>query len=80
MKVPRNVSAGNLVNSLKRHGYFVVRQTGSHIRLSKRLDSGEEHNITIPNHAPIKIGTLQSIASEVCRLNKLILGNFYLGL
>lgn len=80
MKVPRNVYAENLVKTLIRYGYAVVRQTGSHIRLSKRLVNGEEHNITIPNHRPIKIGTLQSIASEVCLLNQLNIKNFYLGL
>ena len=80
MKVPRDVNAENLITALKRHGYLVVRQTGSHIRLSKKLNNGDEHNITIPNHKPIKIGTLQSIASQVCMINKLDIKNFYLGL
>ena len=51
MKVPRDVDADNLIIMLKRHGYSVVRQTGSHIRLSKTLDNGEEHNITVPKKA-----------------------------
>ena len=80
MKVPRDVDAGNLIAVLRRNGYTVVRQTGSHIRLSKMLDHGEEHNITVPNHKPIKIGTLQSIVSHVCALNKLDIRKFYLDL
>jgi hypothetical protein len=37
--------------------------TGSHIRLTT-LQLGE-HHITIPNHDPLKIGTLSSILSDV---------------
>ena len=80
MKVPRDVDADSLITSLKRYGYVAIRQTGSHIRLSKQLDNGDVHNITVPNHKPVKIGTLQSIATEVCRLNKLDIREFYLEL
>ena len=80
MKVPRDVDADRLITILKRNGYTVVRQTGSHIRLSKIIDNGEEHNITVPNHKPIKIGTLQSIVSNVCMLNKLDIRKIYLDL
>ena len=80
MKVPRDVDADNLITTLKRHGYIVIRQTGSHIRLSKIFEDGSEHNITIPNHKPIKIGTLQSIATQVCKLNKLDIKSFYIEL
>ena len=77
MKVPRDVNADKLIAVLKRHGYTVVRQTGSHVRLSKILENDSEHNITVPNHRPIKIGTLQSIVTQVCKLNQLDIGYFY---
>jgi len=80
MKVPRDVDADKLITIMKRYGYVVVRQTGSHIRLSKTLDNKNEHNITIPNHRPIKIGTLQNIASQVCAMNNLDIRKFYLEL
>ena len=80
MKVPRDVDADNLISALKRYGYIIVRQTGSHVRLSKRLHNGDKHSITIPNHKPIKIGTLKSIASQVCIINNLDINDFYLGL
>jgi predicted RNA binding protein YcfA (HicA-like mRNA interferase family) len=35
MKVPRDVNANELVKTLERLGYDVIRQTGSHIRLNK---------------------------------------------
>ena len=76
MKVPRDVNAADLINLLKHYGYSVIKQTGSHIRLSKVLDAGE-HSITIPNHKPIKIGTLQSIAKDICLVNNLNINEFY---
>jgi predicted RNA binding protein YcfA (HicA-like mRNA interferase family) len=76
MKVPRDVNASELIKLLERYGYAVIRQTGSHIRLSKMVDD-KEHAITIPNHTPIKIGTLQSILKDVCITNKLNINEFY---
>ena len=70
MRVPRDVDAGELITLLKKYGYVVIRQTGSHIRLLKKTPDGE-HAITIPNHNPIKIGTLQSIVKDICGFNKL---------
>jgi predicted RNA binding protein YcfA (HicA-like mRNA interferase family) len=63
MKLPRDLSANDLVKALKTLGYQATRQTGSHIRLSTTQNG--EHHITIPNHSPIKIGTLSAILSEV---------------
>ncbi|MCL2003327.1 MAG: type II toxin-antitoxin system HicA family toxin [Oscillospiraceae bacterium] len=68
MKLPRDVDADQLVRVLVRCGYSVSRQTGSHIRLQKQDGT---HQITIPNHSPIKIGTLQSILKDVCRENNM---------
>ena len=52
-----------LIKSLKHFGYTVTRQTGSHIRLSTGQNG--QHHITIPNHSPIKIGTLAAIIADV---------------
>jgi len=76
MRVPRDVNAGDLIKLLEKYGYIKRRQTGSHIQLNKSLN-GIEHNITIPNHKPIKIGTLQSIAKDICELNQLNIHEFY---
>jgi predicted RNA binding protein YcfA (HicA-like mRNA interferase family) len=56
MKLPRDVSASELRSSLRKFGYEVFRQKGSHIRLTTY--SNGEHHLTIPNHNPIKLGTL----------------------
>ncbi len=61
--IPRNVSARELVKALGKYGYVITRQTGSHIRLTTNING--EHHITIPDHAPLKIGTLNNILKEV---------------
>ncbi len=63
MKTPRNVSGSELSRALQRLGYSVVRQTGSHARLTTNI--GGEHHVTVPMAKPIKVGTLQSILDEV---------------
>jgi predicted RNA binding protein YcfA (HicA-like mRNA interferase family) len=63
MKLPRDISASDLIKYLKRFGYEPTRQTGSHIRLST-IEFGQ-HHITIPNHNPIKVGTLSAILSSI---------------
>jgi len=63
-KTPRDVSATDLIKVLSKYGYTSVRQTGSHIRMSVSTKDGTK-NITIPNHNPIKLGTLISILNDV---------------
>lgn len=63
MKLPRDVDARQLIKALARLGYSETRQSGSHIRLT--CESPERHSITIPNHSPLKAGTLNAILGEV---------------
>jgi predicted RNA binding protein YcfA (HicA-like mRNA interferase family) len=63
MKLPRDLSGRELVKKLERLEYQSDHQTGSHIRLTTEL--GRTHSITIPNHAPLKIGTLSAILRDV---------------
>ncbi|MBI3344625.1 MAG: type II toxin-antitoxin system HicA family toxin [Gammaproteobacteria bacterium] len=63
MRVPRTVSGESLAKSLQKLGYRTTRQTGSHIRLT--CDSPNQHHITIPNHDPIRLGTLSAILADV---------------
>lgn len=52
-----------VVNALKRDGWVVVRQKGSHIRLQKHT-SEEVLKLTIPAHRPIKRSTLSHILKQ----------------
>jgi predicted RNA binding protein YcfA (HicA-like mRNA interferase family) len=56
MKVPRDIGASELIRALRVLGYESVRQDGSHIRLTTTLDG--THHVTVPNHRPLKTGTL----------------------
>ena len=62
-RLPRDISSMELVQLLKKFGYEISLQKGSHIRLTTFLEG--EHNITIPNHNPIRLGTLSSILFEI---------------
>jgi predicted RNA binding protein YcfA (HicA-like mRNA interferase family) len=68
MKLPRDVDAAELIKALSRIGYRIVRQSGSHIRLQCAEPS---HSITIPNHRPLRIGTLASILADVAERRRI---------
>ena len=61
-KIP-SVNYSELINALRRDGWIVIRQKGSHIRLQKRLPD-EMLKITIPAHRPIKRSTLSHILKQ----------------
>jgi len=63
MKVPRNISGDELSKALAKYGYFVTRQTGSHLRLTT-TENGE-HHVTIPAHNPLKVGIVSAILGDV---------------
>ena len=62
-KLPRDITGYELIKLLKPLGYEVIRQSGSHIRVTT-IENGE-HHLTIPNHSPLKIGTLSAVLKEV---------------
>ena len=70
MKVPRDLSGEQLIKKLERLGYRVTRQTGSHIRLT--CDNPTQHHITIPNHDPLRLGTLNSILGDIAAQLKVV--------
>lgn len=59
MKLPRDVSGAEAVKALRRLGFAVTNQEGSHIRMARG-----EVRITIPNHNPILPKTLQSVLRQ----------------
>lgn len=63
MRLPRDLSGAELVRRLERLGYAPSRQTGSHIRLTTQ--AGGEHHITVPNHDPLRVGTLSAVLAAV---------------
>jgi len=73
-KVP-SLGYQKVVKALRRDGWIVVRQRGSHIRLQKRLPD-ETMKIIVPAHRPIKRSTLANILKQanisVERFNELL--------
>ncbi len=63
MRVPRDLSGPELIRRLERLGYTVTRQSGSHVRLTTK--QGGEHHVTVPNHDPLRLGTLSAILAAV---------------
>lgn len=64
MKLPRDVKGSHLANILCRQwSYQVIYQQGSHIILE--TDSPKRQRISIPNHNPLRLGTLNSILRSV---------------
>ncbi len=62
-KLPRSLSGQELIKRLKKLGYAPTRHVGSHIRLT--TEEKGIHHVTIPDHSPLKIGTLSSILKEI---------------
>jgi predicted RNA binding protein YcfA (HicA-like mRNA interferase family) len=74
-KIPRDISGRELAQLLDKYEYEIKRETGSHIRLVSEM-RGKEHKITIPDHTPIKIGTLNNILNDLAdylKINKKVL-------
>jgi predicted RNA binding protein YcfA (HicA-like mRNA interferase family) len=69
-KIPRDISGRDLAKRLNRYDYKVVRETGSHMRLVSR-HTQVEHNITVPDHSSITIGTLNNILDHIAEYLKI---------
>ncbi len=65
MRLPRDLDGEQLARLLRRYGYVITRQTGSHIRLT--TDQEGEHHITIPRHSPLRVGTLNAILRDIAQ-------------
>ncbi len=58
-----SLSYTQVIAALRRDGWIVVRQKGSHIRLQKHLKD-EVLKLTVPAHRPIKRSTLAHILKQ----------------
>ena len=69
MKLPRDLSGTELATALKRIGYTIHHQTGSHMRLS--IETPFQHRVTIPAHKQLRVGTLAAILDAVAAAAKM---------
>lgn len=61
-KLP-SISGREAIRALRKAGFLVVRQRGSHVRLKKRTKEGTI-KLTIPLHSTLKKGTLSHIIKD----------------
>ena len=59
----KTFSGKEVIKGLRRIGYYVDHQTGSHIFLH---NPDIKKSIIVPNHKELKIGTLKSILNKAC--------------
>jgi predicted RNA binding protein YcfA (HicA-like mRNA interferase family) len=59
----RVLSGKEVCQILSQHGFAEVRRRGSHIVMQKMLNDGTV-TVPVPDHATIRIGTLQSIIRQ----------------
>lgn len=63
MRLPRDLSGTDLIAVLCREfGYKRVNQVGSHVILQRE---NPHHRIAVPDHNPLRVGTLNSILRAV---------------
>lgn len=63
MKLPRDLYGRDLASGLcRRWGYAQVHRVGSHIILQAE---SPHHRIAIPDHKPLRVGTLNAILRDV---------------
>lgn len=71
-KLPRDLSADELLTRLRRLGYTALRQRGSHMTLYTPERSG--HRAWVPHHDPISPGTLRSVLGDIAAHYDMTLG------
>jgi len=59
VKIPRDVHGTDAAKALRRLGFEVKRQTGSHLIMRK-----ESRSVVVPMHKPIKPGTLAGLIEQ----------------
>ncbi|MCK4647778.1 type II toxin-antitoxin system HicA family toxin [Candidatus Pacearchaeota archaeon] len=62
MKLPQ-ISGLNLIKILRKFGFVIVRQRGSHVRLEKKINE-DILKLTVPMHDKLKKGTLSRIIKD----------------
>ena len=63
----RRMGHRQVVSIFLQHGFRIVSQEGSHIKLRRFSPEGEEQNLMVPRHREIDTGTLRSIYRRAIR-------------
>ena len=64
MKLPRDLSGDEVAKRLRRqYGYRVTRTRGSHMTVTL-IVGHKSHNVTVPRHRNLRVGTLNEIVGS----------------
>ncbi|MCJ7503065.1 MAG: type II toxin-antitoxin system HicA family toxin [Acidobacteriia bacterium] len=63
----RRLSGEEVVAILRKFGFEVVSQRGSHIKLRRIGPGGQRETLTIPNHPELDTGTCRAILRQTSR-------------
>lgn len=61
--MPKLYSSREVLKALKKAGFIVVAQKGSHIKL-RGIYNGKIQTVIVPNHKQIAFGTFRSILNQ----------------
>ncbi|MDO8498479.1 MAG: type II toxin-antitoxin system HicA family toxin [bacterium] len=67
--MPKLYSAKIILLALKRAGFIIISQRGSHIKLHKK-QAGKNLTVIVPNHKEIALGTFSSILTQASMTRK----------
>lgn len=62
----RRLSGQQVIRVLRRFGFDVVTQRGSHAKL-RRITGSERQTLTVPTHRELDVGTLDAIFRQASR-------------
>ena len=63
----RRLSGRDVVGILRRFGFAVLSQRGSHVKLRRVTPNGQKQTLVIPMHADLDRGTQRAIQRQAAR-------------
>ena len=63
----RRLSGLEVVSILRRFGFEIHNQEGSHIKLRRLSAAGHKETVSVPRHRQLVVKTLFDIYKQVCR-------------
>lgn len=61
------LSGNDVVSIMQQHGFTVLSQRGSHVKLRRVTEEGKNQTLTIPLHRDLDKGTVMAIIRQASR-------------
>jgi len=63
----RRMSGSEAIAALRRFGFEMVSQRGSHAKLVRITEAGERQVVTVPTHSELDTGTARALFRQAAR-------------